>query len=258
MRGSSPLARGLPVYLTRGVHGAGIIPARAGFTPRKGGERRGRQDHPRSRGVYPMASYAQSWKSGSSPLARGLPLNREMLALSRRIIPARAGFTHASRPGRSPGRDHPRSRGVYSRVSDDELDAIGSSPLARGLPLHVLDAEGEGGIIPARAGFTQLGRVPAHVSADHPRSRGVYQSKYQDVYIKPGSSPLARGLHAHRLRHDVDVGIIPARAGFTLSGICGNKCAQDHPRSRGVYRPSSRAMSVRVGSSPLARGLPPP
>ena len=174
VRGSSPLARGLPVYLTRGVHGAGIIPARAGFTPRKGGERRGRQDHPRSRGVYPMASYAQSWKSGSSPLARGLPLNREMLALSRRIIPARAGFTHASRPGRSPGRDHPRSRGVYSRVSDDELDAIGSSPLARGLHAHRLRHDVDVGIIPARAGFTRASTRMCTLSRDHPRSRGVY------------------------------------------------------------------------------------
>ena len=50
---------------------------------------------------------------------------------------------------------------------------------------------------------------------DHPRSRGVY--------VPVGA------------RERDDVGIIPARAGFTpvLSGVV--PCDEDHPRSRGVY-----------------------
>ena len=50
--GSSPLARGLreQIVVSR-LHG-GIIPARAGFTPRTRKEHNEHTDHPRSRGVY--------------------------------------------------------------------------------------------------------------------------------------------------------------------------------------------------------------
>ena len=51
------------------------------------------------------------------------------------------------------------------------------------------------------------------------------------------------------------VGIIPARAGFTVAELPDAAIVRDHPRSRGVYmlwRPSARS---RTGSSPLTRGL---
>ena len=54
-------------------------------------------------------------KSGSSPLARGLP---EFLApgdVIIGIIPARAGFTPVDWSITGNKRDHPRSRGVYVR-----------------------------------------------------------------------------------------------------------------------------------------------
>ena len=50
--------------------------------------------------------------------------------------------------------------------------------------------------------------------------------------------------------------IIPARAGFTGRPPCSGDTPQDHPRSRGVYRPHCRAACGGRGSSPLARGLP--
>ena len=112
-RGSSPLARGLlPMMMARRFHSR-IIPARAGFTGHRH-PRRGRQgDHPRSRGVYRIPMAPRSPCGGSSPLARGLPRLLHWSRLTRRIIPARAGFT--SPPISSPRmiRDHPRSRGVY-------------------------------------------------------------------------------------------------------------------------------------------------
>ena len=52
-----------------------------------------------------------------------------------------------------------------------------------------------------------------------------------------------------------DMGIIPARAGFTLDKGVGLLPSRDHPRSRGVYAYDKGAMDVRQGSSPLARGL---
>ena len=73
-QGSSPLARGLRTAGTPVGEGAGIIPARAGFTADEiiiGNER---QDHPRSRGVYCPSVRVSGTMSGSSPLARGLPI----------------------------------------------------------------------------------------------------------------------------------------------------------------------------------------
>ena len=71
--------------------------------------------------------------------------------------------------------DHPRSRGVYERAETISIDDLGSSPLARGLPLRRGNGEDALGIIPARAGFTSpIASRPLTVR-DHPRSRGVYE-----------------------------------------------------------------------------------
>ncbi len=52
-------------------------------------------DHPRSRGVYTIADLVIEAAEGSSPLARGLRRHKLQVTHSRRIIPARAGFTHS-------------------------------------------------------------------------------------------------------------------------------------------------------------------
>ena len=90
--------------------------------------------------------------------------------------------------------DHPRSRGVYVRVTRAVLGDAGSSPLARGLLSREIQGVLEFGIIPARAGFTRgrLEREPA--LPDHPRSRGVYDPNRDSLEKDIGSSPLARGL----------------------------------------------------------------
>ena len=93
---------------------------------------------------------------GSSPLARGLrdlPLTTGAVL---RIIPARAGFTVTGHHRYVCVRDHPRSRGVYYRRSLTAWGITGSSPLARGLPVICLTASCFAGIIPARAGFTEV------------------------------------------------------------------------------------------------------
>ena len=93
MRGSSPLARGLPTASPRGTTTPRIIPARAGFTDAIVPAKRFRQDHPRSRGVYRVRDLGCEDEGGSSPLARGLQVGRLVHGLRGRIIPARAGFT---------------------------------------------------------------------------------------------------------------------------------------------------------------------
>ena len=135
-----------------------------------------------------------------------------------------------------PSSDHPRSRGVYAKG------------WAKGRRNH--------GIIPARAGFTRHRPQGAIQGQDHPRSRGVYAGReclrpqgpgssplargLPDSVIQPtpaggGSSPLARGLQPADGPAPAGLGIIPARAGFTNSGIGHGIRRRDHPRSRGVY-----------------------
>ena len=133
-RGSSPLARGLPLGDSVGTSCPRIIPARAGFTggdPVPGVDG---WDHPRSRGVYGLYIMRSSGVQGSSPLARGL--RRRGIAVGHH------------------GPDHPRSRGVYRVLERSKRIGRGSSPLARGL--HELRGQGRCRcrIIPARAGFT--------------------------------------------------------------------------------------------------------
>ena len=153
--GSSPLARGLRAPRSAAAGAAGIIPARAGFTPAGVPGAAGGEDHPRSRGVYLTVHSRWPRARGSSPLARGL------------LRSAR------SRRGRW----------------------VGSSPLARGLLMGRSREVISAGIIPARAGFTVISPFLWSCWEDHPRSRGVYAAIQRPKSIAAGSSPLARGLH---------------------------------------------------------------
>ena len=233
--GSSPLARGLPPRLSRPDYRTWIIPARAGFTCTWSRRRRGRRDHPRSRGVYWITHTETGVEAGSSPLARGLRRGPDRAAARHRIIPARAGFT-LDDSGRCAARgDHPRSRGVYW------ISTTTSRPVL--------------GIIPARAGFTAPGRLTRKRAGDHPRSRGVYSPPAERRQPGRGSSPLARGLRRVRWGPRDLRGIIPARAGFTSAPTSGAGRRRDHPRSRGVYAAAWAPTGWARGSSPLARGL---
>ena len=111
-------------------------------------------------------------------------------------------------------------------------------------------------IIPARAGFTAHERERSCPGSDHPRSRGVYAFTWRMQTSPVGSSPLARGLRLRVRDRRAEHGIIPARAGFTYRCVNAKGQAQDHPRSRGVYKVGKRRETIGYGSSPLARGLP--
>ena len=193
--------------------------------------------------------------TGSSPLARGLRARRRISPGTSRIIPARAGFTLPARPPGLGVEDHPRSRGVYASLDAGDPLAVGSSPLARGLRRVAEHSRNPVGIIPARAGFTPGSRSPRTTLWDHPRSRGVYGGSLNTPGTLLGSSPLARGLRRGQGHRGQPCGIIPARAGFTLTRSSLPQATGDHPRSRGVY-PMTAFIGTRIrGSSPLARGL---
>ena len=232
-----------------------IIPARAGFTGPAAPVRVLCPDHPRSRGVYLPGLPGRAYWDGSSPLARGLPATRSGGSGGGGIIPARAGFTAISRPPSAPSRDHPRSRGVYAPSRPSGTGFRGSSPLARGLRTAAEAPATVRGIIPARAGFTGPAIAGMPGMRDHPRSRGVYAAPDLEPVIRPGSSPLARGLPRASGPLDGDRRIIPARAGFTSPTTVVTGTPRDHPRSRGVYSSGVTRAATTAGSSPLARGL---
>ena len=198
MRGSSPLARGLPAADGRPPGFARIIPARAGFTGRTKSRRCAGRDHPRSRGVYRGRRRFYRAGRGSSPLARGLRQTHRPTPDLFRIIPARAGFTGPWCRRTVPCADHPRSRGVYYDLRPVHLTGEGSSPLARGLRRIMITAAPLIRIIPARAGFTPSRCFQARQHRDHPRSRGVYGDAAGTRTPESGSSPLARGLRNFR------------------------------------------------------------
>ena len=254
-RGSSPLARGLRQPSWRPCCGCRIIPARAGFTPPSRWPPSGTADHPRSRGVYCPSVCSASIMPGSSPLARGLPSRIPSFGYPKRIIPARAGFTHSPASALDWSQDHPRSRGVYRPGPRPCCSPRGSSPLARGLPVDGHVHAGAGGIIPARAGFTCWPCIWTTGAADHPRSRGVYSTPPLKTFLIDGSSPLARGLPVGNAAQSSEEGIIPARAGFTVEAVPRRRGLRDHPRSRGVYGRGAEGGQDAAGIIPARAGF---
>ena len=193
--------------------------------------------------------------AGSSPLARGLRAPVGPIGVQVGIIPARAGFTRCASRRHSLRRDHPRSRGVYLEEFMAPNVSYGSSPLARGLRGCAIGSLTVLGIIPARAGFTETAKPRTASARDHPRSRGVYPAASVAAARVMGSSPLARGLQGDQSSVRENIGIIPARAGFTHVHRRPGRERPDHPRSRGVYEANEWPVAAVVGSSPLARGL---
>ena len=108
----------------------------------------------------------------------------------------------------------------------------------------------------------------------HPRSRGEHFSAPAIQGIKKGSSPLARGTRKPEhsdspplgssplargtptmlMTISSTTGLIPARAGNTLSPVLDEVAGGAHPRSRGEHLLHLAHHHSNVGSSPLARG----
>ena len=274
--GSSPLSRGIPAAVRQHRHCRGIIPALAGNTLPLVDDFSAFSDHPRSRGEYLGSVSNRAAGQGSSPLSRGIRIGDVSDASTVGIIPALAGNTELVSNRQWIGEDHPRSRGEYSCQPPSISDAIGSSPLSRGILARSWRGVAGGGIIPALAGNT--GRLGSRGWGwgDHPRSRGEYLAYLYYIPGLRGSSPLSRGILYPISRAIASTGIIPALAGNTpqlckyshddsgsspLSrGILPN-CANthtmilDHPRSRGEYPDRVAGAEPHRGSSPLSRGI---
>ena len=253
--GSSPLSRGIRLFIPPGRVRNRIIPALAGNTGCGVVFRHPHGDHPRSRGEYSPSTTPTYRSWGSSPLSRGIRSWCCFPSVGLGIIPALAGNTKQPCRACPPRGDHPRSRGEYYGLSADGAGVFGSSPLSRGIPCRARLGLSVPGIIPALAGNTSSPSSPTTTSADHPRSRGEYLTGPSGDWVGVGSSPLSRGIRATIPARTGRGGIIPALAGNTLASAWLCFLRRDHPRSRGEYCSHSPYKDHEQGSSPLSRGI---
>ena len=130
--GSSPHARGAPVFACCRNVGCGIIPACAGSTRLRASCRQQTTDHPRMRGEHVYHPSPTIRSMGSSPHARGAPFLVSHITSPSRIIPACAGSTTSFRRVICLSSDHPRMRGEHTNKIKDIKVFVGSSPHARG------------------------------------------------------------------------------------------------------------------------------
>ena len=233
--GSSPLARGtLLLYLDESAE-PGLIPARAGNTGGTCPADSANRAHPRSRGEHPRRTIHTLISRGSSPLARGTLIQRHLQNQTLGLIPARAGNTRCVRVNREKTGAHPRSRGEHFKGHPVADILSGSSPLARGTLARASRCLSWRGLIPARAGNTQLVQRIYGIHWAHPRSRGEHSVRLLVLSLLPGSSPLARGTLRAGDEPGAPAGLIPARAGNTWSADRWFYPPGAHPRSRGEH-----------------------
>ena len=173
---------------------------------------------------------------GSSPHARGTPVQSSVMPSWEGIIPACAGNTKRSPIVKSALRDHPRMRGEH-------IPATGSIEIVVG-------------IIPACAGNTSHILAEQQTVVDHPRMRGEHETKIVHLLESEGSSPHARGTRQGRGGGGVRLGIIPACAGNTILKRLSWMMRRDHPRMRGEHSGIMVRRWHYTGSSPHARGTP--
>ncbi len=133
-RGSSPQARGTRNELVAEDTAHGLIPAGAGNTS------------------PPQARCTKSW--GSSPQARGTHRGGGERGSCAGLIPAGAGNTSWCVLNHSLAWAHPRRRGEHDQIYKAASQGKGSSPQARGTPVHAPRFSCAGRLIPAGAGNT--------------------------------------------------------------------------------------------------------
>ena len=211
--GSSPRGRGKrPVPGLQGGH-PGLIPARAGKTK-------------------PLTSATRSWAAHPRAGGENQAVNVNGLG-GQRLIPARAGKTKSSSRSSDLERAHPRAGGENLHGRLTARRGLGSSPRGRGKRRTGLPEGRRLGLIPARAGKTQVGTLGSAVPTAHPRAGGENVSSSAANISMSGSSPRGRGKLSETDRTVLDAGLIPARAGKTRSGWAGWWAGGAHPRAGG-------------------------
>ena len=252
--GSSPRVRGAVRDALATVDDVGIIPARAGSSFRSGWPNWCSRDHPRACGEQNAGMANPVPYTGSSPRVRGAGSGLEQRGRHRGIIPARAGSRIPYEWVDGPKRDHPRACGEQESIVVDPSASSGSSPRVRGAGPSPITLGATCGIIPARAGSSRACGRGATGSWDHPRACGEQNPPVVVADGNVGSSPRMRGAALECGELVVEPGIIPARAGSSLSSSSLSRSSWDHPRACGEQLSSFRLGLLAPGSSPRVRG----
>ena len=198
--------------------------------------RRGRRDHPRTRGEKTQRINLPSTHRGSPPHARGKDGVVHHIVGRKGITPARAGKSFLRPPEWTRNWDHPRTRGEKDlwRLVSPRLR--GSPPHARGKAATATCTCWPCGITPARAGKSYRTGRGGMGNRDHPRTRGEKSVMGAPQDGQKGSPPHARGKDR---RYQFSGGlerITPARAGKRTWSTWKPWPWRDHPRTRGEKR----------------------
>ena len=176
-----------------------------------------------------------------------------LMALNKRITPARAGKSSKYFSGTASDGDHPRTRGEKLFLNNPHRRLLGSPPHARGKAGAEWGLPHQAGITPARAGKRFSKVISCPFAWDHPRTRGEKCGRYPMAKFHTGSPPHARGkvqrlpggqggpgitpARAGKSQHTESGGgadrITPARAGKSLPRLALTRTKWDHPRTRG-------------------------
>ena len=152
--GSSPRMRGTLLRAPSQPIAAGIIPAHAGNTADRQGNKVRCRDHPRACGEHTVVAVVFVALSGSSPRMRGTRACRMGYAPGDGIIPAHAGNTTIPDGDTAESGDHPRACGEHTPSKVPGVTTGGSSPRMRGTHCPSCCRWWSLGIIPAHAGNT--------------------------------------------------------------------------------------------------------
>ena len=215
--GSSPHGRGKLAGVGTRIEQRRLIPARAGKTRLTRSWACSLTAHPRTGGENDGGVWNAVGRSGSSPHGRGKPRRTDRPTATGRLIPARAGKTSPPRTERGGGRAHPRTGGENRCVAHGQNRPPGSSPHGRGK--HDLRHSHASALrlIPARAGKTRCSPTSRGTCTAHPRTGGENSAPASAVLIAVGSSPHGRGKQPPRELISRGFGLIPARAGKTIT-----------------------------------------
>ena len=92
------------------------------------------------------------------------------------------------------------------------------------------------------------------MNRDHPRIRGEHREICDYTRHRRGSPPHTRGTPMATAINSFFIGITPAYAGNTSSGLQDLRCIWDHPRIRGEHRAGCLYYAAGRGSPPHTRG----
>ena len=218
-----------------GPEAAGISPAHAGNTSRKGVAAVAARDQPRTCGEYFDSGDKPVRAGGSAPHMRGIPPRPRPGGHRTRISPAHAGNTPGPLTPPGPSADQPRTCGEYFSPQRPSLRRWGSAPHMRGIRSGSDVPRLQPGISPAHAGNTEADPGYPQPGRDQPRTCGEYSPLGEGVAEKVGSAPHMRGIRqgASKASHPL----------------------RDQPRTCGEYRRGWLRRLSTEGSAPHMRGI---